>query len=68
MTELPELLNTDQAARYVNMSRQAMSDMRHRGQGPRYSKLSARAVRYRRSDLDEWIESKSTGGAPMMPR
>lgn len=61
---MDDLLNPTQAGEYVGMTRQALGDMRYRGAGPKYSKLSARAVRYRRSDLDAWIASRAVEPAP----
>ena len=40
--------------------------MRYLGTGPAYVKLTARAIRYRQTYVDEWIESNArtrTGGA-----
>jgi excisionase family DNA binding protein len=51
-----EYLTTTEAAQYLKLSRQFLEVARHRGDGsgPSYIKL-ARAVRYRRSALDEWM-------------
>ena len=46
-------LTTDQAARYVGLSRQALEKMRRQGRGPRFRK-HGRYVRYHIADLDEW--------------
>jgi predicted DNA-binding transcriptional regulator AlpA len=51
-------LNTDQAAHYVGLSRQALEKMRRRGVGPRYRK-HGRYVRYHIVDLDAWSDSCS---------
>ena len=50
----PGYLSTEQAAAYLNMSRQWLEIGRHKGYGPPYIKLG-RAVRYKRSALDEWM-------------
>jgi hypothetical protein len=49
-------LTTVEAARYLKLSRQFLEAARYRadGSGPAYIKLE-RAVRYRRSALDEWM-------------
>jgi len=49
-------LTTDEAASYLRLSRQFLEASRYRadGSGPAYIKLE-RAVRYRRSALDEWM-------------
>jgi predicted DNA-binding transcriptional regulator AlpA len=46
--------DTKTAATYLGLSRQYLEIGRHSGYGPSYVKL-ARAVRYRKSDLDEWM-------------
>ena len=53
-----EYLTTEQAATYTNYSTQYLEIARHRadGSGPDYIKQS-RAVRYRRADLDRWMEA-----------
>ncbi|MBI1418198.1 MAG: helix-turn-helix domain-containing protein [Limimaricola sp.] len=37
----------------------ALQNWRHRGGGPRFIKVSARSIRYRRRDLLEWIEART---------
>lgn len=49
-----EYLNTLEAAAHLRCSRQFLEIARHRGEGPAYCKLG-RAVRYRKSALDEWM-------------
>ena len=53
-----EYLTTQQAAAYLNLSRQYLEGARYRadGSGPAYVKLE-RAVRYRRSVLDAWMSA-----------
>ena len=55
--ESESLLTEVQAARLLNFSVKALQAWRCRGGGPVFIKLSARAVRYRRSDLAAWVES-----------
>jgi predicted DNA-binding transcriptional regulator AlpA len=52
-----EWFNTEQAAAYIGFSTEYLEIARHRddGTGPKYIK-HPRAVRYRRSDLDAWME------------
>jgi len=50
-------LNTRQAAEFLGMQPQTLDAWRCRGCGPRFVKLG-RAVRYRRADLDAWVESR----------
>jgi len=50
-------ITTPQAAEYLGMKPQTLEAWRCRGGGPKFAKLG-RAVRYRQSDLDAWIESR----------
>jgi len=61
-----EYLTTQQAAAYLNLSRQYLEAARYRGDGsgPAYVKLE-RAVRYRRSVLDAWMSAHDH--SPDMP-
>lgn len=51
----PEYLNTPEAAAYLRCSKQLLEIARHRREGPPYYKLG-RAVRYRKSALDDWMK------------
>ena len=64
-----EDLNTKQAAHFCGMSEEYLEIARHRadGSGPEYIKLP-RAVRYRRADLDRWMESHRKGGSEPVKR
>lgn len=48
-----------EAARVLGLSRSYMRALRITGRGPRFSTLSARAIRYRLADLHQWAESKA---------
>ena len=50
------LLDENAAAEFLGYSRRALQNWRTRGGGPSYVKVSSRSVRYRRSELIEWIE------------
>lgn len=50
------LMTEHQAAAYTGHSVSAYRKWRYTGEGPRYAKLGA-SVRYRKRDLDEWIEA-----------
>lgn len=54
-----EVLNTPEAARYVRLSKPTLERFRISGDGPAFLKLGG-AVRYRKADLDEWLESRIT--------
>jgi hypothetical protein len=48
-------LDTDQAARYLNVSKSYITKLRCTGGGPRYAKIGRR-VNYAIPDLDAWRE------------
>lgn len=50
-------LDTEESARYLDLKKTTLEAWRCRGVGPRFAKLG-RSVRYRRADLDAWIESR----------
>ena len=51
-----EVLTTKDAALYMRVSHQWLEIGRVKGYGPPFIKLS-RLVRYRKSDLDQWMDS-----------
>jgi len=51
------LLTTAEAAQYLHFVRGTLDGMRITGEGPPFCKLG-RSVRYRRADLDAWVESR----------
>ena len=53
------ILTTPEAAQYVRLGKPTIERFRLTGEGPRYAKLGG-AVRYRRCDLDAWLESRLT--------
>lgn len=52
-----EVLTTKEAATYLKLGKPTLDRFRVTGAGPRFCKLGG-AVRYRRADLDAWLESK----------
>jgi excisionase family DNA binding protein len=56
---IQEILTTSEAANYVRLGKPTMERFRLTGEGPSYCKLGG-AVRYRKADLDEWLESRLT--------
>ena len=52
-----EILNTREAADYVRLAKPTMERFRLTGDGPTYCQLGG-AVRYRKTDLDSWLESR----------
>ena len=53
-------------ATLLGLSRSYLRQLRVRGGGPRYSKLSPKAVRYRVGDALDWAASKSVGSTSEM--
>ena len=51
-------LATPAASKYLGVSAAAMRYWRANGEGPRFFYAGERLVRYRRRDLDEWVESR----------
>lgn len=49
-------LTTKEASKYYGVAEQTMINWRHLCRGPEYFKLSTRAIRYRKSDLDAYME------------
>ena len=54
-----EMLTRPQAARYLGIRPQTLAVWSCQGRGPRLVKLG-RAVRYRRADLDDYVEQNTT--------
>lgn len=55
-----DILMTREAAIYVRLSKPTLERYRTSGGGPKFAKLGA-AVRYRKADLDAWLESRLVG-------
>lgn len=53
-----QLLTTAKAAGYLRLSQSTLNKWRCVGGGPRFVKLG-RAVRYRKSDLDAYLDERS---------
>jgi len=51
------LLTTIQAAEILSLKPRTMESWRFCGRGPRFIAISTRAVRYRLSDITEWIDA-----------
>lgn len=53
------LLTETQTAEVLNVSIRTLQAWRLRGGGPRFVRLSGRAIRYRNSDLAAYIEART---------
>lgn len=54
------LLSTAAAARRLGLAPGTLTNMRHRQEGPAYTRLGRKAVRYSQADLDNWIAEGRT--------
>jgi hypothetical protein len=53
------LLTPAEAGEQLGLTPAALAQLRYTGSGPCFIKLTAKAVRYRQSDLDSWIAAKA---------
>lgn len=51
-----DLLTSEEVAKWIGTSTQFVELGRMRDYGPRYIRLSARVIRYKRSDVLAWLE------------
>ena len=51
------LVDEGVAAEFLDLTPRSMQAMRQRGGGPRFMRLSARCIRYRRIDLSAWADA-----------
>lgn len=63
MNEPQQTLTPLQAAKYLGISESALRLWRSAGEGPRHFRAGEKLVRYRRADLDSWIESRLSATA-----
>lgn len=55
---LDRLINENEAAQFIGFTIRALQGWRFKGGGPKFVKVSARSIRYRRRDLIEWAEAR----------
>ena len=55
------LYRPPEAAAYVRLSVSTLAKARLRGDGPKFIRLSARAIGYLQTDLDAWLAAKRFG-------
>lgn len=68
MTDPQQALTPQQAGRYLGVSDATLRLWRSQSKGPRYFKAGEKLIRYRRTDLDKWIEAPLTGPAVLDAR
>lgn len=58
MDDLDQLLDEQTAAELIGLTPRFLQARRQRGGGPPYVSISRRCIRYRRSDLEGWINDR----------
>ena len=53
-----ELLSTAQVAEWLGLSTQWLEIGRGKNYGPRFTRLGARSIRYRRCDVAAWLKTR----------
>lgn len=53
---LDRMIDEQEAGEFIGYTIRALQNWRVRGGGPKFIKVSARSIRYRRRDLIEWAE------------
>ena len=61
---LYELIREDVAGELLGLSIRTLQAWRQDKKGPPYIRVSNKAIRYRRTDLNEWVESRLEKGGP----
>ncbi|WP_431881548.1 helix-turn-helix transcriptional regulator [Micromonospora chalcea] len=56
--ERQPLATTEEVAAYLNVTVQALHDLRHKGRAPKAAKVG-RSLRWRWSDIDAWLEDRA---------
>jgi len=54
-----ELLTPADVMPWLRQTNQALAQMRYRGKGPKFIKVTAKKVLYRRRDVEEWLDTKT---------
>jgi excisionase family DNA binding protein len=52
-----DVFRTPEAGQYLGLAASTLEKLRVYGGGPRFIRLGSRAIRYRKQDLDEWLEA-----------
>jgi predicted DNA-binding transcriptional regulator AlpA len=54
-----EWLTLPQAASLMRMTKAAIAQLRYRGVGPQFYRISAKTILYKRSEVVAWMESRA---------
>lgn len=52
------LIDENRAAEFLGLTPRTLQAFRQRGGGPKFCRVSARCIRYRRIDLNAWNDSR----------
>jgi predicted DNA-binding transcriptional regulator AlpA len=63
-SEQQNAFNEREAAKYLGVSGAVLRFWRSEGRGPRHFKAGEKLIRYRKSDLDSWIEERLSEPTP----
>lgn len=55
----PDVMTTQEASAYLNMSEMTVFNMRKDGKGPKFFQPTPRLVRYLKEDLIDWVKTGS---------
>ena len=58
LEHLDGLVNEKEAAAFLGFTARALQKWRLIGGGPRFVKINERSVRYRRRDLNSWVDAR----------
>ncbi|WBU54162.1 AlpA family transcriptional regulator [Paracoccus sp. SCSIO 75233] len=59
LPEWPEWQCPRTAAKYLDSTPDTLADWRFKGKGPTFKRVGKRMVRYRKADLDDWMEAQA---------
>ncbi len=59
MSQMEPLATAEQFAEFAGVTVAHAAQMRYAGTGPKFIKITGRAVRYRWSDIEAWLEERT---------
>lgn len=59
MADTRPLANQDDVCQFTGMTRGQLAQHRYRGTGPKFIRLTGRQIRYRWSDIEEWLDQRT---------
>jgi predicted DNA-binding transcriptional regulator AlpA len=58
-TEIPPLATPDEFCAFAGITPAHAAQLRYTGAGPKFVKISGRQIRYRWSDIENWVDSQT---------